>query len=168
MSPEPWLTQFRGLASYVVPKIDVQVSATLQLKPGTLGIAGNTSGTNGASIAANYAAPNAEILPSLGRLPTGGLINGNTSVNLLLPGELYGDRVNQFDLRLAKILRFGRTKTQVGVDLYNLFNANPGLTYNETFSGTGTRGCGRHRFSCRDSLDSTSQWTSDTAAATTN
>jgi hypothetical protein len=59
-------------------------------------------------------------------------------VNLLLPGELYGDRVNQFDLRLAKILRFGRTKTQVGVDLYNLFNANPGLTYNETFSGTGT------------------------------
>jgi hypothetical protein len=23
----------------------------------------------------------------------------------------------------------------VGVDLYNLFNANPGLTYNQTFGG---------------------------------
>ena len=134
---EPWLTQFRGLVSYIVPKIDVQVSATLQAKPGTLGIAGNTSGTNGGSIAANYAAPNLEILQSLGRLPTGGQINGNTSVNLLLPGDLYGDRINQLDLRLAKILRFGRTRTQVGVDLYNLLNSNPGLTYNETFSGTG-------------------------------
>ena len=30
-----------------------------------------------------------------------------------------------------------RTKTQVGVDLYNLLNANPGLSYNETFTGTG-------------------------------
>ncbi len=135
--PEPWLTQFRGLASYVVPKIDVQISATLQAKPGTLGIAGNTSGTNGASINANYAAPNLEILQSLGRLPTGGQANGNTSVNLLLPGDVYGDRVNQFDVRLAKILRFGRTKTLVGVDLYNLLNANPGLSYNETFTGTG-------------------------------
>jgi len=120
-----------------VPKIDVQISATLQAKPGTLGIAGNTSGTNGASINANYAAPNLEILQSLGRLPTGGQANGNTSVNLLLPGDVYGDRVNQFDVRLAKILRFGRTKTLVGVDLYNLLNANPGLSYNETFTGTG-------------------------------
>jgi len=56
---------------------------------------------------------------------------------LLLPGDVYGDRVNQFDLRLAKILRFGRTKTLVGVDLYNLLNANPGLSYNETFTGAG-------------------------------
>jgi hypothetical protein len=135
---EPWLTQFRGLVSYLVPKVGVQVSATLQLKPGTLGIAGNTLGTNGGSVSANYAAPNAQIQQSLGRLPTGGQINGNTTVNLLRPGELYGDRVNQFDLRLGKILSFGRTRTQVGVDLYNLLNANPGLTYNETFSGTGT------------------------------
>ena len=67
-----------------------------------------------------------------------GQINGNTTVNLLLPGQHYGDRVNQFDLRLGKIVRFGRTRTQVAVDLYNLFNANPGLTYNETFSGVGT------------------------------
>jgi hypothetical protein len=135
---EPWQTQFRGLASFVVPKVDVQVSAALQLKPGTIGIAGNTLGTNGGSINANYAAPNVQIMQSLGRLPTGGLINGNTIVNLVTPGQVYGDRVNQFDLRLAKLLHFGRTRTQLGVDLYNLFNANPGLTFNDTFSGTGT------------------------------
>ena len=48
---------------------------------------------------------------------------------MLLPGQLYGDRVNQVDMRFAKVLRFGRTRTLVGLDLYNLFNANPGLTY---------------------------------------
>jgi hypothetical protein len=41
--------------------------------------------------------------------------------------------VNQVDLRAAKIIRIGRTRTSAGVDLYNLFNANPGLTYNQTF-----------------------------------
>ena len=56
-------------------------------------------------------------------------------MNLLLPGELYGDYVRQVDLRVGKILRFGRTRTLVGVDVYNLFNANPGLTYQQTFAG---------------------------------
>ena len=40
---EPWLTQIRGLATYVVPKIDVQLSASFQFKPGTLGLGGNDS-----------------------------------------------------------------------------------------------------------------------------
>ena len=120
-----------------MPKIEVQVSSSFQFKPGTLGIGGNDSGTNGTSISANYAAPNSVIQSSLGRLPTGGLANGNTTVDLLLPGQLYGDRVNQVDLRFTKILRFGRTRSQVGVDLYNVANANPGLTYNQTFTGAG-------------------------------
>jgi len=37
-------------------------------------------------------------------------------------------------MRFTKILRIGRTRTNVGVDLYNLFNANPGLTYNQAFA----------------------------------
>jgi hypothetical protein len=40
-------------------------------------------------------------------------------------------------MRFAKVLRFGRTRTQVGVDLYNLFNANPGLTYGQAFGTNG-------------------------------
>ena len=40
-------------------------------------------------------------------------------------------------MRFAKILRFGRTRTLVGLDLYNLFNANPGLTYGQAFTGAG-------------------------------
>ena len=41
-------------------------------------------------------------------------------------------------MRFAKILRFGRTRTLVAIDLYNLFNANPGLTYQQGFAGTGS------------------------------
>jgi hypothetical protein len=38
---------------------------------------------------------------------------------------MYGDRLNEVDFRIAKLLRFGRTRTNVGVGIYNLFNANP-------------------------------------------
>ena len=38
--------------------------------------------------------------------------------------------------RVAKILRFGRTRTMVGVDIYNATNANPTVSLNNTFGGT--------------------------------
>jgi len=132
---EPWLTQVRGLAAYTIPKIDVAVSASFQLKPGTLGLGGNDTASNGISVASNYNVSNAIAQASLGRP----LSNAATStpVNLLLPGQLYGDRVNQVDMRFAKVLRFGRTRTLVGMDLYNMFNANPGLTYNQGWGADG-------------------------------
>ena len=36
-------------------------------------------------------------------------------------------------MRFAKILRFGRTRSTVGLDLYNLFNANTGTTFQQTY-----------------------------------
>ena len=136
---ESWLTQFRGFVGYVIPRVDVQVSAGVQLKPGTLGIGGNDSATNGNSLRADVPTSNAVIRQSLGRVPTGGLATGNTTLDALLPGELYGDRVNQVDLRVGKILRIGRTRTLVGFDLYNLFNDNPGLTYNLAYAANWPR-----------------------------
>jgi hypothetical protein len=123
---EPWLTQVRGLATYVVPKIDVQLAASFQFKPGTLGLGGNDSASNGASVNANYA-----VTSAVAGVP---LLNGQQSVNLLVPGELYGEYVRQVDLRAGKILRFGRTRTLVAIDVYNLLNSNPGLTYQQTFA----------------------------------
>ena len=35
---------------------------------------------------------------------------------------MYGDRINVVDMRFAKVLRFGKTRTNVGLDLYNLAN----------------------------------------------
>ena len=79
----------------------------------------------GGALAANWAAPNSAIAPSLGR----NLSNNapSATVNLITPGTLYGDRVNELDLRLAKNIRIGRVKTNVGVDIYNLFNSARGV-----------------------------------------
>jgi hypothetical protein len=118
-----WLPQVRGLAAYHVPKIDVQVSAVVQSKPGAM-------------LAANYAASNSEVAPSLGRDLSGNA--PNVTVNLLQPGTMYGDRINQVDVRAAKSFRLWRTRTTLGVDVFNAFNSSTVLTYNNTFVPGGT------------------------------
>jgi Carboxypeptidase regulatory-like domain len=116
-----FLTQFRGLGSYQVPRLDFEISATFQSKPGQ-------------QLAANYVMPASLIAQTLGRAPAGGV--ANVTVNLIAPGSLYGDRVNELDLRLAKVLRFGRTRTRVALDLYNALNSAAVLSYNQTYSPT--------------------------------
>jgi hypothetical protein len=119
-----WVTRFTALGSYTVPQVDVQIGGTVRSDKGAL-------------LAANWAAPNSAIAPSLGR----NLSNNapSATVNLITPGTLYGDRVNELDLRFAKIIRIHRVRTNVGVDIYNLFNSAPVLTYNQAFvSATAT------------------------------
>jgi hypothetical protein len=110
---EPFLSSYRGLATYVVPKIDLNISATFRSDPGP-------------ELAANYVVTNAIALPSLGR----NLSSGNVTVNLVDPGTLYGARQNNLDMRIAKILRFGKTRAQLGVDIYNLTNTDVVTAYN--------------------------------------
>ena len=71
------------------------------------------------------------IAQSLGRAPSGNVTN--VTINLVAPGSMYGDRLTQLDFRVAKILRFNRTRTTVGVDLYNVTNSSAILTYNNVF-----------------------------------
>jgi tryptophanyl-tRNA synthetase len=87
-------------------------------------------------LAANYAVPTAVVAETLGRPLAGNL--PNVTVNLLEPGALYGDRIGQLDFRVAKILTFGRTRTTVGIDMYNALNASTVLVYNSTFVPGGT------------------------------
>jgi hypothetical protein len=112
-----------ALGSYTIPKIEVQVAGTLR-------------SDQGAQLAANWTAPNSATV-GLNR-PFAGIGGTTIMVNLIEPGTLYGDRVNQIDMRFAKILRFGRSRTTVGFDVYNLMNSNPVLTYNQIFSPTTT------------------------------
>jgi hypothetical protein len=116
------LTQLRGLSSYTVPKVDVQLAATFQSKPGAM-------------LAANYAAPNAIVAPSLGRDLSGNA--ANVTVNLVAPGTQYGDRVNQLDCRVAKTLKYGRSRTLLALDIYNALNSSAVLTYNNTYVPAG-------------------------------
>jgi hypothetical protein len=114
-----FLTQVKGLGSYVIPKIDVQLAATLQ----------SLAGPN---ITSDFVASNALVQPSLGRPLSGGA--ANVTVGLISPGEMYGDRMTQVDLRIGKVFRFGKARTQLNFDLFNLFNANPVLSVNNNYS----------------------------------
>jgi hypothetical protein len=119
---EPWMTTLRGLASYTVPKIDVLVSAVLRSQHAN-------------DITANWQVPNSEIARVLGHLPPGSPATGNTTI-LLTDNEhrVYADtRRTQVDMRFAKIIRFGRTRTDIGVDLNNLLNPNYATQFNQTY-----------------------------------
>jgi len=113
-----WLTQARGLTSYVVPKAEVELSAVFQSKPGAM-------------LAANYAAPNSAVAPSLGRNLSGNA--ANVTVNLVAPGAMYGDRINQLDLRIGKMLKLGGSRTRLALDMYNALNSSAVLTYNNAY-----------------------------------
>jgi hypothetical protein len=117
---EPYRTDFRGLASFIVPKVEVQVAATWASIPGD-------------SLRADYIATNAWI--AAGPQPLGRPLTGaaTVSVNLIPPATLWGARTNNVNMRVAKILRYGRTRTQVGVDIYNLLNADTVTNYNYGF-----------------------------------
>ena len=132
---EPFLTSVRGLGSYTVPKVDVMVSAIFRSQENAQ--PGAAVGTNGASRTATYRLTAAQFLAATGRPLAPGL--ATQDVDLLLPGQVYGDRINVVDMRFAKVVRFGKTKTNVGMDLYNLFNANTATTY-ETVYDPATNG----------------------------
>jgi hypothetical protein len=104
-----FLTQVKLLGSFVIPRIDVQVSASLQNLPGP-------------EILAEYTASNAEISRSLGRDLAGSV--RNVTVHLIEPGSMYGERMNQVDLRIGKIVRFGRTRATASLDIYNALNSS--------------------------------------------
>jgi hypothetical protein len=46
----------------------------------------------------------------------------------------YGDRLNQLDFRVGKILRMGALRTALNVDFFNALNANAVLTENPSFA----------------------------------
>ena len=115
----PFLTQVKFLSTYTIPKIDVLISGTFQSIPGP-------------NILATYPAPNVLVAPSLGRPLSGN--QQNINVALVEPGTMYGERLNQIDLRFAKVLRAAKTRTAISLDLFNALNENTPLTLNNNFA----------------------------------
>ena len=74
-----------------------------------------------------------------GRLPPGATATGITTIDILdNDHRLYADnRRTQIDMRFAKVVRFGGTRTHVGIDIFNILNSDAILTYNQTFAPGG-------------------------------
>jgi hypothetical protein len=120
-----WRTGVSGFASYTFPKIDVLVSGTYQNQPGAQ-INANSNVCSGVQTAACTAATT-----TLGRPFTGA--TGGRFFNLVPAGEVFIERLNQIDIRVAKLFRFNGTRTSINFDFYNITNSNSVLTENNTY-----------------------------------
>ncbi len=125
-------TNVKGLVSYTVPKIDVLLSSTFHSVP--------YPGNNFPSVTSQSLGASAIIAPefqtNLGRPLSSGI--PIEFVNIVQPGVKYGDRLSQVDLRLGKNIRYGRTRTLVALDMFNLFNSNTPDVYNQSYVNPST------------------------------
>jgi len=141
----PFQTSFNGLATYVIPKIDILISGIYRDRPVLNGTPNNANTDQLAgSMPANLTFTSADafgqaIAAQIGRQLTGGVF---PNVNLIAPGtmygggDIYGTRNRQIDMSLKKIIRFGKNRLTAGLDVYNLANADTTLFYNTTYTSS--------------------------------
>jgi hypothetical protein len=116
----PFLTQVKLNGAYTIPRADLIVSAAYQNVPGPV-------------VQANFVVTQ--------RAPGVPLVGSPTATVALLPatggvggfGADYGERLNQLDLRVGKLVRFGGTRTAVNVDIFNVFNGSAVTAENPSF-----------------------------------
>jgi len=112
----PFLTQFKFLGVLPLPWWGLVTSGTFQSVPGP-------------QITATYAVTSAQVSGSLGR----NLSAGTANVQLVAPGTLFGDRLNQLDYRVTKNFTLGPLRAQGQVEMFNLLNVSPALLRNNTY-----------------------------------
>ena len=57
-----------------------------------------------------------------------------TALATATAGVLYGDRMNQLDLRVGKLLKIGQTRSVISLDIYNALNSNAVLTESNAYA----------------------------------
>ena len=115
---ESWQTTVRGYVTYTVPTVDVLLSGIFRSQPNSMFGFGATPEGNSLGLSAIYATT----------------LNGApANFDLLQPGTAFGPRINQLDLRIGKLLKFGGRRATVAVDVLNLFNENTGTAFQTTY-----------------------------------
>ncbi len=109
--------------------------STIYPLPWGLQASGNYQHLAGIPIQASFVATNAMIAPSLGRNLAAGAA-GTTLVNLLEPNTEFEKALNQLDVRLTRIFRFGQARVQGNFDIYNILNASAVTLLNTRFGPT--------------------------------
>jgi hypothetical protein len=115
-------TQVKFSGAYTLPKVGVLVSGSFQSVPGPQITATNIyPGTAGSAVALSLGRPlssNATIV----------------NVGIVAPQSLYGERLNQLDLRFGKVLRLDRLRMTPSIEIYNALNIDTVLTQSNTFA----------------------------------
>ena len=118
-----FLTQMKLLGVYEVPRIDVQVAGSYRTLPGD-------------AVNANFVASNAYLgtNSTLGRALAGGI--PNMTIGIVPPESTttFLRRRHELDIRFGKVLRAGRTRSVISVDIYNALNSDAPLTANQTYT----------------------------------
>ena len=103
----PWISQVSVFGSYPLP-YDIVLSAAFFSRQGP-------------ERSAVIQLSAADAAAALGRQPT----LTSIAINVIEPGTVYGDRLNQLDFRVAKVIDFGGVSNlRASFDLFNVFNAN--------------------------------------------
>jgi hypothetical protein len=123
-----WRTSAQGMVTYLVPKIDVNVSGTFQDLPGT-----SASNSTGISMSAIAGVPAANT--TLGRAYGSG--PNARFFNIIEAGDVFVERMRQLDLRMSKLFRMGTTRTSVNFDFFNVLNSNAVINENITYGVIG-------------------------------
>ena len=120
----PFQTQIKLSGVYPLPWWGLRTSATYQnIAP--------------PEILARWAAP-ASAVTGLGR-PLAGGARTVRGVPLVAPGTMYGERLNQLDLRVAKGFDVGQVNIEGQFDLYNVLNGNAVMSMSNTFGSAWQR-----------------------------
>ena len=155
----PWRTQFK-VAGAVPLAYGINVGVALQSLPGYLygtsaqyaltGVSGPSGVTtnnppNGAGtvwqITRNTVYPANAPCVAQGRCAAGQRVNpsiteANLNVPLVAPMTEYGDRINQLDLNVTKMFKFGRWSVQPKLDVFNVLNGAPVYSVRSLLFGT--------------------------------
>lgn len=116
----PWLVQGKFLATVGLPA-DIDLGITYQSSPGP-------------EILANYTVNSTQV-QGLGR----NLSTGTATVALIEPATVFGDRVNQLDVRITKSFRHRGVRIRGMLDVGNLLNASTVLIQNNTYGANWLR-----------------------------
>ena len=120
----PFQADAKAFATYPLPWWGLTASATLQSRPGPVILASYVVSTNAGSTAQPI---------GLGRP----LSLGTATTQLIGPGTMYGDRVNQVDIRFGKIFTLPhRARLRTSIDVFNLMNTSAILAINTRYSTT--------------------------------
>ena len=119
--------QYKVAVSYPLPWWDLQVSGIYQGLPG-IPIGSAFYSTTGGQLPLDAVFTNAQIAPSLGRdLAACGTrvpCTATATAQIVEPNRNFEERLNQFDFRVGKGVRWGRSRLLGTLDLYNAFNAS--------------------------------------------